>query len=860
MLPNLGLAADVVITNTPNGTTGGSTIDDNDFKSMVFTTGHLGGQLISVGLGLNPAFGTSAPVTQQVEISLWSAAFDGTGYMPVARIAGTGLLPVTITEEGVVYDFDAMAAQGGFFLDADTTYGLTLASDATGIRWSNTGTTALGTATTPTALGGYLFRGFSLSVDGGLTWAGAASNFNTVILTVDQGIHPGSVAFASNPYNVSFNGGTLLVDVPGRFATNYDTGSGGVIDGNGLRSVFSGVFSGAGDLAFTNSVPGGAIELVGLNTYTGATRVGAGATLVVNGSLAASSGLFVDAGGSVQGTGSLPQTRLLAGASLAPGNSIGTLAVAGLVLNGGTLDLEFQGPRNDRIVVSGTVSDFFGTARLSAFGGGPWPHFVYPVIAAPNSAPFANAGSLLLDPAGVPSALLRHGAALVQETDGDARSFDLQWRPRAGAGVTAAAVQALRPGSRQLLATARAVDRVFRSMAGAAAGNANAVGAAIEDTGFTVAQAAAAGVSAGFVGAGSRLLRLDADSELLAALGTLAPEPWAAFQSVGLDSLQRQRELLLGRAGQCAARGGIVQATDDAQGTREHCVFAASMRTDSGVDGRGGLADYDAGVLASVFGVEYQPAERWTMGAAYGHGSADLEDMAPGDGRIDAELNGASVYGVFRPLPVLSLRAVFGYSRFDIDGSRQVAHIGNGAPLTANSEADGYSIAFDAEYLVALNPSGARTPIYLTPLFGLAWDAYRQAGFRERGANGLNLAVDDHTAHSVTGTLGLAFTTAPLALGTGKSAALVPRFALAYQADAFGDDADAKSLRASFIGTPAAGVFDTQGENRGVHALTFDGGVELRLGDAATLFADIGYEVFATGSRFSGGGGLRLSF
>ena len=45
------------------------------------------------------------------------------------------------------------------------------------------------------------------------------------------------------------------------------------------------------------------------------------------------------------------------------------------------------------------------------------------------------------------------------------------------------------------------------------------------------------------------LLGLAADSELVAALGTLAPEPWAAFQSVGLDSLQRQRELLLGQAG-----------------------------------------------------------------------------------------------------------------------------------------------------------------------------------------------------------------------------------------------------------------------------------------------------------------------
>jgi len=848
-------AADVVITNTPNGVPGGSTVDDINFKSLIFTTGSQGGRVASVALGLNPASGTVAPVTQQVEISLWSVGFDGTGYTPSARIARTGLLPVSLTGTGSLFDFDEMASDAGFLLDANTTYGLTLASDATGIRWSNTGSSALGTATTPTTLGGYLFRGFLLSLDAGLSWTDTPATFNTVILTVEQGIHPGSVAYASNPYGSTFNGGTLLVDAAGSFATDFDTGTGGVIDGNGLRSVFLGVFSGAGDLAFTNSSPGGAIELAGLNTYTGATRVGAGATLVVNGGLATSSGLFVDAGGSVRGNGSLPLTRLVAGATLAPGNSIGTLALAGLDLNGGTLEVEFQGPRNDRLEVAGQVTGFSGTARLSAFGGGsPWPHVAYTVISAPNSAPFANAGSLVLDPAGVPSALLRHGATLAQETDGDARSFDLQWRPREGAGVAAAAVRALRPGDRKLLATAGAVDRIFQSLAGAATGNADAGGVAIDDTGFTTAQAAAAGVSTGFVSASSRLLGLAVDSELAAALGTLAPEPYAAFQSVGLDSLERQRELLLDQAGHCAASGQGVQAA------RGYCVFAATTQADSAIDGRDGLADYDADVLVSVFGVEHQPADRWTVGAAFSHGSAGLEDMAPGVGLVDADVNGGSVYGMYRPTADWRLRSLAGYSHFDVDGSRRVAFIGNGAALTASPDADGYTVALEAEYQLALSAPGARTRAYLTPVLGLAWGAYRQADFRERGTNGLNLAVDAHTAHSFTSRFGLALTTAPLMLGANRTAALTPRLALAYTLDALGDDADVKSLRAAFVGSPAAGVFDTWGENRGMHALRIDGGAELKLGDQASLVASVGYERFATGARFSCGGGLRLAF
>lgn len=863
-LPGWGLAADVVITNTPNGSAGGSTLDAGQFKSLVFTTNGIGGRIAAVSLGLNPADGTTAPVTQHVEISLWSTGFDGTGFNPATRLATTSLLPASITGAGGLFTFDSLGADPAFALEADTTYGLTLASDATGIRWSNTGTTALGTATTPTAFDGYLFRAFRVSADGGLTWGATPGNFNTVIIAVDPGIHPGSAAYASNPYSTAFNGGTLIVDAAGAYATDYATGTGGTVDGNGLRSVFSGVFSGAGNLAFTSSAGGGSIELRGTNTYTGATSVGADTTLVVNGSIASSSGLSVGAGGTVRGTGSLPQTSLVAGATLAPGNSIGTLTVAGLSLNGGTLDAEIQGPLNDRVDVSGQVTSFTGTARLSAHGGGsPWPHFTYTLLAAPNSAAFAHAGSLDLEQSGVRSALLRHGATLAQETDGNARTFDVQWRPRHGAGVTAAAVRALGHGHRNQLATAGAVDRVFRSLAGKATGNANNSGASIGSTGFTTGQAAAAGISAGFVGAASRLLTLGADSELTAAITTLAPEPYAAFQSVGLDTLGRQRDLVLADAGDCAKHGRLVAVAGDGPGdgaARQLCMFARAGNAATGIDGRDGLADYDADILVSAFGVEAPLASEWTLGAAYSHANADLDDMTPGNGRVDADVNGASVYGVYRPGPALGLRGLLGYSDFSADGSRHVAFIGDGAALTASPDAHGYTVALDADYRLALATPGARVPAYLRPSLGVAWGGYRQARFVERGVNGLNVAVDGHTANSLTGTLGLEVTTAPIATGGGKAAALTPRLALAYRIDALADDADVKTLRASFVGTPAAGAFDTRGENRGMHAFILDSGVELTLAQGVSLHASLGYEVFATGSLFSCGGGLNFAF
>jgi hypothetical protein len=64
------------------------------------------------------------------------------------------------------------------------------------------------------------------------------------------------------------------------------------------------------------------------NTYTGASQVNSG-TLLVNGSIASSSGLAVNSGGTVGGTGILPTTQINAEGALSPGagTSIGTITV-----------------------------------------------------------------------------------------------------------------------------------------------------------------------------------------------------------------------------------------------------------------------------------------------------------------------------------------------------------------------------------------------------------------------------------------------------------------------------------------------------------------------------------------------------
>ena len=108
------------------------------------------------------------------------------------------------------------------------------------------------------------------------------------------------------------------------------------IAGTGTNRI-SGVVSGGGALA----VSGGQLELAASNTYTGGTWVHGG-RLSVAGSIASSSGLQLDAAGSVAGTGRLPT---VAGAgSIDPGNSAGILTAPAVApTNGLSFNFEFTG-------------------------------------------------------------------------------------------------------------------------------------------------------------------------------------------------------------------------------------------------------------------------------------------------------------------------------------------------------------------------------------------------------------------------------------------------------------------------------------------------------------------------------------
>ncbi|ETR76484.1 hypothetical protein X566_01635 [Afipia sp. P52-10] len=108
----------------------------------------------------------------------------------------------------------------------------------------------------------------------------------------------------------------------------------------------------------------GTLILSGVMEYSGTTTVNGG-KLVVNTSLSSSSELTVNAGGTIGGSGTLPNTTINGG-TLSPGNSIGAITVAGnLALTAASTYLVEVSPTNaDRTNVTGTAT--LGGATVSA--------------------------------------------------------------------------------------------------------------------------------------------------------------------------------------------------------------------------------------------------------------------------------------------------------------------------------------------------------------------------------------------------------------------------------------------------------------------------------------------------------------
>jgi autotransporter-associated beta strand protein len=192
----------------------------------------------------------------------------------------------------------------------------------------------------------------TLTIAGDATYTGGTSIFGGALQLGTGGTSGsilGNVAFCSDASNSLCDPSTNKMLVFNR----SDTYS------------FDGAISGPGQVVQFGT---GKTVLTAVNTYTGPTYVNGG-TLSVNGSIA-SSPVFVNFGGTLGGNGTVGPTTLLAGGTLSPGNSVGTLTVNGnLVFAAASLYMvEVEGNNADRTNASGTAT-LAGTVGVSHLGG-----------------------------------------------------------------------------------------------------------------------------------------------------------------------------------------------------------------------------------------------------------------------------------------------------------------------------------------------------------------------------------------------------------------------------------------------------------------------------------------------------------
>jgi|GEM_PF-1711230 len=196
---------------------------------------------------------------------------------------------------------------------------------------------------------------------------------------------------ASANFNNRFNGGTLRVDQSpaGFYAGNFTiTASGGTIDQGGYASTFTGVMSNdgadAGSLTVTNSGTAGtgSVTLQGVNTYTGATTVNAGAKLALSGSgsVATSSGVTANGVFDITATTSGASIKSLSGSgsvvtasnkSLTLTNAAGTFSgvisgAGGVNLSSGTETLAGANTYTGATNVNGGTLNLTGSLASTA--------------------------------------------------------------------------------------------------------------------------------------------------------------------------------------------------------------------------------------------------------------------------------------------------------------------------------------------------------------------------------------------------------------------------------------------------------------------------------------------------------------
>ena len=676
---------------------------------------------------------------------------------------------------------------------------------------------------------------------GTLTFSGANSYTGNTSITNGTLTLTGAGTLGAITNAVTVNGATAILNLGGTTQTQnggVSLQAGGTIQNGTLSSTatfdmqsgtVSAALAGTGALIKSGT---STVTLSGVNTYTGPTTVNGG-TLSVNGSIASSSGLTVNAGGSIGGNGILPSTTINGG-TLAPGNSIGTLSINGnLVLTSAAAYIvEVSPTQADRTNVTGTAT-LAGTVQ-AVFGPGSYIARTYTILSAAGGRS-GTFGSLTTS--GLPAGL----AAALSYTGTDAI---LNLTAVLGQQPTTPGQQPLPNGalSGNQLNVANSLNGFFNNGGTLPPGFVTIFGLTGGNLGNALSQlsgeAATGAQQAGFQ-MGSQFLNLmldpfvDGRSGVAGTSGPalgFAPERDAALPS---DIALAYSSVLKAPAMQAqpyaprwSAWGGAYGGSNKTSG-------------DPAVLGSHDLAARTAGFAG---GLDYRLSPDSVVGLALAGGGTNWS-LANGLGGGKSDAFQAGIYGATKYGPAY-LAAAFAFTNHWMSTDRFAV----GDHLTASFNAQSYGGRIESGYRFATWYGG------ITPYAAIQAQSFRTPGYSETDTTGggFALAYNSRTGTDTRSELGTRFDRV-LALYTNAVLSLRARVAWAH------DWVSDPMLAPVFQALPGAS-FIVNGATPAKNSALASAGTELRLANGIALLAKFDGEFASRSSTYAGTGTVRYTW
>jgi outer membrane autotransporter protein len=528
-------------------------------------------------------------------------------------------------------------------------------------------------------------------------------------------------------------------------------GSATLTTGNDNTStIFSGTISGTGGLTKVGS---GMLLLTGANTYAGPTNINAG-ILDVNGSLAST--VFVNAGGTLMGNGTIGGLNVLGGGTIAPGNSIGTLNVAGNVsfAPGSIYQVEANAAgQSDKIVAGGTAALTGGSVQVLAQNGTYARQTRYTILTASSGVSNTFTGvtsnfafltpSLSYDPNNVYLLLFQNSSAFA---------------------------------------------------AGAQTPNQYAVGVALDQANAT---------ATGDLNTVLNAMSVLSNTQGPAALNAISGQPYADFGTLNvqgaalfMNAVGQQMALARGSAAAAGQRQALAQACEieSCDAVSPWGAWASALGGLGSVAGNGNSSTLTYNFGGGAAGIDYRLDPRFLVGLGAGYTAANQwVDSFMGRGWSDSV--SVTAYGSFTQAGFYT-DALAGYAYSGNQMQRQILIPGL-QPRTANGSTGANQFLGQVE-------SGYKLGIYapalatLTPFGRFQVTTVNQNGFSEWGsANSLNLNVAQQTTTSLRSTFGAELAGA-IGLGDSKTLGLALRLGWMHE---YADTG--RPITAAFAGAPS---------------------------------------------------------